>query len=99
MPLPQPFSPAGAVGKTSSDAWGRAGSNGLNSNCWCLYILLLILIMFLCPSDWREFRELTDAGRVTYVIAMDLFLSPGHTYRAVVQFCHQDGCFLVSQNF
>ncbi|KAI0232203.1 hypothetical protein LSAT2_017453, partial [Lamellibrachia satsuma] len=41
-----------------------------------------------------EFRELTDAGCVTYVIAMDLFLSPGQTYRAVVQFCHQDGCFL-----
>ncbi|KAK2183533.1 hypothetical protein NP493_308g03123 [Ridgeia piscesae] len=39
-------------------------------------------------------REITDAGRVSHVIATDLHLEPGHTYRAVVKFCHPGGCFL-----
>ncbi|KAI0242789.1 hypothetical protein LSAT2_011095 [Lamellibrachia satsuma] len=45
-------------------------------------------------SQWTDFRNTTDAGRVSHVIATNLHLEPGHTYRAVVQFCHPDGCFL-----
>ena len=48
-------------------------------------------------SQWVEFRDATDAGRVSHVIATDLHLEPGHTYRAIVQFCHPDGCFKVSE--
>ncbi|KAK2161993.1 hypothetical protein NP493_1549g00025 [Ridgeia piscesae] len=45
-------------------------------------------------SAWQEFHEETDAGGVDHVIATNLHLEPGRQYRAVVQFCHPDGCFL-----
>ena len=45
---------------------------------------------------WLEFREFAETGGTGHVIATDLYLEPGRTYRAAVKFCHPEGCFMVS---
>ena len=63
-----------------------------------LVIVLAILklrVVLILHRVWTEFHEEIDAGGVDHVIATDLHLEPGRTYRAVVKFCHPGGCFLV----